>query len=104
MTWSIGTATWQGHDSRHSRTAYDEHADCARMYVSPVLDGWTLVFGTPLADGELARHDHELNRLLDIEGDYTSDGREHQQRQARCAALSEQFGQAHWYGQNYEAP
>ncbi|WP_433524531.1 HEAT repeat domain-containing protein [Nocardia pseudovaccinii] len=103
VTWSIGTDTWRGHDSRHSRTAYDEHADCARMYVSPVLDGWTLVFGTPLADGELARHDHELNRLLDIEGDYTSDGREHQQRQARCAALSEQFGQAHWYGQNYES-
>ncbi|WP_330257052.1 HEAT repeat domain-containing protein [Nocardia sp. NBC_00565] len=103
VTWSMGTDTWRCHDARHSRTAYAEHADCARMYVSPVLDGWTLVFGTSVAAGELDRHDHELDRLLDIDGDYTRDGREHQQRQARCAALSERFGHAHWYGQNYES-
>ncbi len=103
VTWSMGTDTWRAHDARHSRTAYDEHADCARMYVSPVLDGWTLVFGTSVADEELDRHDHELSRMLDVDADYTPDGREHQERQALCAALSARFGQAHWYGQNYES-
>ncbi|MEV5838163.1 HEAT repeat domain-containing protein [Nocardia sp. NPDC052112] len=103
VTWSIGTDIWRGHDSRHSRTAYEEHADCARMYVSPVLEGWILVFGTSVAAEELDRHDHEMSRMLDIDADYTPDGREHQERQARCAALSERFGQAHWYGQNYES-
>ncbi|MET8875551.1 hypothetical protein [Nocardia sp. NPDC004604] len=61
------------------------------------------MFGTPVAAGELDRHDHELSRMLDIDDDYTSDGREHQERQVRCAVLSERFGQAHWYGQNYES-
>ncbi|TQM32449.1 HEAT repeat domain-containing protein [Nocardia bhagyanarayanae] len=103
VTWSMGTDTWREHDSRHSRTAYGEHADCARMYVSPVLDGWTLVFGTPVIERELDRHDYEMSRMLDLDADYTPDGREHQERRARCAALSERFGQAHWYGQNHES-
>jgi hypothetical protein len=64
------------------------HPDCARAYVTPVLDGWTLVFGTFLEP------DHPP--LGDAEEDDDAEGDDIE----RCAALSRRFGQAQTYGVN----
>lgn len=69
VTMRMGAAAWN-HD-HHDWGNTDGHSACRRMYVSPVLDGWTLVFG----------------RLHDDED-----------AQARCAELSARFGDAQWYG------
>ncbi len=67
------------------RCARIEHARCARMYVTPVLDGWTLIFGEL---PEVAHAGH-------------GDARAAALRRAavqRCRELSARFGAAHWYG------
>ncbi|QBS41379.1 HEAT repeat domain-containing protein [Nocardia sp. CS682] len=84
---------------------YEDHADCARMYVSPVLDGWTLVFGIPVVEQELAAHDRKVAALLVDSADEDeattpaedAGSAEHAARQAFCAELSRQFGAAQWY-------
>lgn len=55
------------------------------MFVSPVLDGWTLVFGTPKS--MIRKHDE------------TSIEDEHVAQQRRCVELSRQFGTVYWYVQ-----
>ena len=71
ITMRIGGFTWN-----HDNHDWDEegHVRCSRMYVSPVLDGWTLVFGDPVDQ------DHARPRDL------------------WTAELSRRFGAAHWYG------
>ncbi len=68
--WNLDHHTW---DKRYT------HTTCTRMYVSPVLDGWTLVFG------DTPEYAHA-----------PGDARQAAVR-ARCADLSRQFGAAHWY-------
>jgi hypothetical protein len=48
VTMRLGGAAW------HSDSHWCEGPEGARVYVSPVLDGWTLVFGEPSADSPLA--------------------------------------------------
>ncbi len=84
---------------------YEDHAGCARMYVSPVLDSWTLVFGVPVVEQELPAHDRKVAALLadstaeDEAGTPAADtdSAEHAARQAFCAELSHRFGAAQWY-------
>src|SRR5689334_14104055 len=67
----------------------DEHHDCAQMFVTPELDGWTLVFGEPVFESGLAAHD------LEIAGGGASPF--HAARQQFCVELSRRFGAAQWY-------
>ncbi len=64
---------------------FSGHRRCAQMFVSPVLDGWTLVFGTPKS--MIRKHDE------------TSIEDEHVAQQRRCVELSRQFGTVYWYVQ-----
>jgi HEAT repeats len=80
VTMRLGESAWNY--DHHAGSG--EHASCRRMYVTPALDGWTLVFGSS---------------HLDTTGDDKSD--EAALRDdvlARTAALSSRFGAAHWYG------
>ncbi|MDN3357741.1 HEAT repeat domain-containing protein [Actinomadura sp. DC4] len=72
VTMRLGESAWN-HD-QHGLG--DDHSRCSRAYVSPRLDGWTLVFGAAHDDG----------------GDQWDAVRD------RCRALSRRFGGAHWYG------
>jgi hypothetical protein len=73
VTMRLGGSAWN----------YDHHvADDGpgrRVYVSPVLDGWTLVFGDP-SEGAMG-----------LAADASRDD--------CAAALSARFGTAHWYGE-----
>ncbi|MDQ0957386.1 hypothetical protein QFZ66_001264 [Streptomyces sp. B4I13] len=86
VTLRTGAAAWNHdhHDWRHRR----EHADCARVFVSPVLDGWTLVFGASSED---------THRMEDADDALRDEVRERVVRE-RCAALGRRFGAAQWYG------
>lgn len=82
VTMRLGGAAWN-HDS-HAWNI--DHGRCSRVYVSPRLDGWTLVFGEPSADTHRAANgsaSYEELRATVL---------------ARCAALSLRFGTVHWYG------
>lgn len=72
VTMRLGGSVWNL--DRHEQ---DGHGACARVYVSPPLDGWTLVFGDSSADAHAEAPVPE-----------------------RCADLSRRFGEAHWYGQS----
>jgi hypothetical protein len=64
------------------------------MFVSPVLDGWTLVVGTPVSDDELAEHRREPSNDED-----EIDEDEHGARQRRCVELSRRLeSTVYWYG------
>ncbi|WP_164540402.1 HEAT repeat domain-containing protein [Streptomyces abyssomicinicus] len=76
-----GACAWN-HDS-HAMSS-GPHAGCSRVFVSPALDGWTLVFGDTAEDAHRLRNDPE--------------GEAGPVARARCAALSARFGSAHWYG------
>ncbi|WP_326597230.1 HEAT repeat domain-containing protein [Streptomyces sp. NBC_01803] len=80
VTMRLGASAWC-HDLHTGNGPRARHGTCARVYVSPVLDGWTLVFGIPSGDA------------------HPADGRPlgHRVRR-RCAALSRRFGVTHWYG------
>jgi len=65
-----------------ARASSYQHAKCARAYVTPLLDGWTLVFGTFLGLEHPPLPDAETDEL------------------ARCAELSRRFGRAQAYGVN----
>ncbi|UCM88559.1 HEAT repeat domain-containing protein [Streptomyces marincola] len=76
VTMRLGASAW-----RHDQHASAPHARCSRVYVSPVLDGWTLVFGTATGEPH-PRGDEPPGPVV----------------RARCAELSRRFGAAHWYG------
>ncbi|NVI86450.1 HEAT repeat domain-containing protein [Actinomadura sp. BRA 177] len=73
VTMRLGASAW---NSDHHGWGAD-HLACSRTYVSPRLDGWTLVFGNPFHSGE------------DLDSEQLTD---------HCRALSTRFGAAHWYG------
>ncbi|TDB87609.1 HEAT repeat domain-containing protein [Actinomadura sp. KC216] len=73
VTMRLGGSAWN-HDHH---VGGGEHGECSRVYVTPELDGWTLVFGQPF-DGD---EDLDTDRLF-----------------ARLRELSLRFGTAHWYG------
>jgi hypothetical protein len=81
VTMRLGESAW---NYDHHRWTGRAHAQCARMYVTPQLDGWTLVFGSlpEVAHAERAASDNRLRRSA----------------QERCRELSARFGAAHWYG------
>ncbi|SFH01998.1 hypothetical protein [Amycolatopsis regifaucium] len=95
VTMALGTEIWNQHylGAGHQR--------CARVYVSPALDGWTLVFGEPSEDQHPAG--------ITEESSWSTDPREHYQAMVanekvrrdvvrdRCVALSDRFGAAHHY-------
>ncbi|MEU4625519.1 HEAT repeat domain-containing protein [Actinoplanes sp. NPDC023801] len=71
-------------DLHYWSTPGHPHAKCARAYVTPALDGWTLVFGTFLAPG------HQPVPDAEPDGD----------DETRCAALSRRFGRAACFSVN----
>ncbi|WP_034260705.1 HEAT repeat domain-containing protein [Actinospica robiniae] len=84
VTMRLGASAWN-----HDHHAYDHripHAKHRRVYVSPELDGWRLVFGSHSDDN------HAEDR------DAGSDGVDPALVKARCAELSTRFGAARWYG------
>ncbi|MFG2819211.1 HEAT repeat domain-containing protein [Kitasatospora sp. NPDC048365] len=84
VTMRTGAAAWN-HD-HHAWDRVRPHSDCARVFVSPVLNGWTLVFGHPSEDTHRLEdaddHDEALTEVV----------------RRRCADLGRRFGAAHWYG------
>ena len=65
------------------------------MFISPILDGWTLVFGTPK---RVISQGNEAGNLEPRHDDLFPDG-EHVAQQRRCVELSRQFGTVYWYVQ-----
>ncbi|MFI5794976.1 HEAT repeat domain-containing protein [Streptomyces sp. NPDC051677] len=86
VTLRTGAAAWN-HDRHNWRRAHG-HEACARAFVSPVLDGWTLVFGQPSQDA------HRIEEADDACRDEVMAGVVRE----RCAELSDRFGAAQWYG------
>jgi hypothetical protein len=81
VTMRLGESAW---NYDHHNWSSREHRACRRAYVTPCLDGWTLVFGrlptvahAPDDEYETVLRDDVLNR---------------------CTELSARFGAAHWYG------
>ena len=81
VTMRLGESAWNYDHHRWGR----EHARCARTYVTPVLDGWTLIFGA-LQEVAHARSHSAAEEAL------------RHGVQGRCRELSVRFGAAHWYG------
>jgi hypothetical protein len=84
VTMRLGASAWNF--DHHNAISRDEHRRCRRMYVSPELDGWTLVFGNTaqaahLQSGGAAQMDAWMSLIF-----------------AACRDLSRRFGEAHWYG------
>ncbi|WP_410601970.1 hypothetical protein [Amycolatopsis sp. lyj-90] len=95
VTMSLGTEIWS---RRHSSLG---HQRCAQVYVSPALDGWTLVFGSASPDqhppGIVEERDWDAGprdmyaNILANEAVWRRVTRE------RCVELSRRFGTAHFY-------
>ncbi|MFC7484006.1 hypothetical protein ACFQX7_33765 [Luedemannella flava] len=81
VTMRLGGSAWNNDLHNWSSVA---HLDCRRMYVSPALDGWTLVFGILPAVAHATDEDSEEVWRADA--------------MSRSAALSGVFGEAHLYG------
>lgn len=81
VTMRLGGSAWN-HD--HHSWSPAAHSSCRRMYVTPALDGWTLVFGMTPAVAHAEAGEVEAALRPDA--------------LSRCAALSAVFGSAHWYG------
>ncbi|MFI6289601.1 HEAT repeat domain-containing protein [Streptomyces sp. NPDC051018] len=84
VTLRTGAAAWN-HD-HHNGYRTRPHTSCSRVFVSPPLDGWTLVFGDSSQNTHRIVDTDERNRLLD------------QVVRERCTGLSRRFGSAQWYG------
>ncbi|MFI6038497.1 HEAT repeat domain-containing protein [Streptomyces sp. NPDC051315] len=84
VTLRTGEAAWN-HD-HHSWDRKHPHDTCARVFVSPVLDGWTLVFGDSSQDTHRIEDADDRDEVL---ADVV---------RRRCVALSRRFEAAHWYG------
>lgn len=76
VTMRLGAGAW----NRDHHDWY-EHNDCRRTYVSPALDGWTLVFGNSPQVAHSSGDDEFRDALC-----------------AEAERLSARFGEAHWYG------
>ncbi|HTJ32629.1 MAG TPA: hypothetical protein VL738_05315 [Dactylosporangium sp.] len=81
VTMRLGGSAWT---RDHHGWSSVPHAGCRRTYVTPALDGWTLVFGKIPAVAHAAPDDSETVWRDEV--------------RARCAALSARFGAAHCYG------
>ncbi|BCJ75704.1 hypothetical protein CS0771_52480 [Catellatospora sp. IY07-71] len=79
VTLRLGTAAWW-HD-QHADAATMDHRLHGRVFVTPAVDGWTLVFGLPTV----------LAHATDP-GSWSRAARD------LCATLSARFGAAHLYG------
>lgn len=88
VTMGQGEAAWN-RDHHSWDLAADDHRSHGRMYVTPVIDGWTLAFGTP---PELAHTDPADRGAWAV------------RVQALCARLSARFGAAHLYGMSCGDP
>ncbi|MFF0298587.1 HEAT repeat domain-containing protein [Kitasatospora sp. NPDC004614] len=84
VTLRTGAAAWNHNHHNWNRT--HPHESCSRVFVSPALDGWTLIFG------DSSQNTHRINDADDREQALDQTVRE------RCASLSRQFGSAQWYG------
>ncbi|WP_404952696.1 HEAT repeat domain-containing protein [Streptomyces sp. 147326] len=84
VTLRAGEAAWN--QDRHGWDRSLPHGACARVFVSPVLDGWTLVFG------DTSQDTHRIDAAEDAEEVLADVVR------TRCIDLSRRFGAAHWYG------
>ncbi|MEU6645741.1 HEAT repeat domain-containing protein [Saccharomonospora sp. NPDC046836] len=96
ITMRAGFTQAQGNTYRRWSRAVGnhDHVWCAQMFVTPVLDGWTLVVGAPVHDDELTEHRAEQP------GDEADAGFEnkHEARQRRCVELSRRLRSAvYWY-------
>ncbi|QDY77218.1 hypothetical protein [Streptomyces qinzhouensis] len=85
VTLRTGAAAWCR--DRHIRGRGAERASHSRVFVSPGLDGWTLVFGHSSEDLRLVRR-----------GGGCAGGTVRRIVPARCSALGGRFGAAQWYG------
>jgi hypothetical protein len=87
ITMRAGFARWRLPPERWLINDFSGHRLCAQMFISPIIDGWTLVFGTPKRRiSEHPEHD-----------DGTPAEGEHVAQQRRCMELSRQFGTVYWY-------
>ncbi|OXM55101.1 hypothetical protein CFP75_01500 [Amycolatopsis alba DSM 44262] len=99
VTMSLGTEIWNQHyhGSGHQR--------CARIYVSPALGGWTLVFGRPSDDQHPADVTEESSWSIEPREQYQAMLANEKVRRGvdreRCTALSRRFGAAHQYWRSH---
>jgi hypothetical protein len=80
VTMRLGASAWNY--DHHALSTDHEHLMCSRAYVSPALNGWTLVFGHANGHDPLPDADEPTAHTFGT----------------RCGALSRRFGAAHWYG------
>ncbi|MEV6912080.1 hypothetical protein [Amycolatopsis sp. NPDC051071] len=96
VTMSLGTEIWNQH-----YLGAPGHQRCARVYVSPALDGWTLVFGEPSDDQHPAGITDERSWSIEPREQYQAmlaNEKAHREvRRARCVELSRRFGAAQLY-------
>jgi hypothetical protein len=84
VTMRTGAAAWN-HD-HHNWSPVVSHAACSRVFVSPVLDGWTLVFGDSSQDTHRIKDADDRDEVFPLVV------------RQRCTDLSRRFGSAQWYG------
>ncbi|QXV63021.1 hypothetical protein CVV72_15615 [Amycolatopsis sp. TNS106] len=88
VTMSLGTEIWSRHYSGLG------HQRCAQVYVSPVLDGWTLVFGNASQDQHPPGIVEERDLYANVRANEAVWRRVTRER---CVELSRRFGTAHFY-------
>jgi hypothetical protein len=98
ITMRAGFARWRLPHPPDSSPLEDDflfhsHRQCTQMFISPILDGWTLVFGTPKRSISQA---NEAGILEPRHDDPFPEG-EHVAQRRRCVDLSRQFGTVYWY-------
>ena len=84
VTMRLGASAWN-HDHHDWSGPGKEHRRCSRIYVTPRLDGWILLFGEPAEDVHRADPTEDEDAWREVVRD-------------RCRMLSRRFGVAHWYG------
>ncbi len=80
VTLRLGAAAWQ-RDQHCDSSATMDHRLHGQVYVTPAVDGWTLVFGLPTALAHTTSPDSWARAARDV-----------------CASLSARFGATHLYG------
>jgi hypothetical protein len=90
VTMRMGSSAWTN-DQHNFPTR--NHKRCRRMYVTPALDGWTLVFGN------IPSVLHAFYASLDAPPDQQQASADEREESliGRCAWLSERFGAAQTY-------